>query len=380
VAENPSWRTILVCPQGFGGNSIFALDVTDPDGWISDPEGPHVLWEATDTVAPGGGMGYSFRAALDKVKVPILDLNDDPIPGQYEVKWMVYVATSFAHIAENRGGINVFAFDLETGNEEWTFTSTYADSVNDIPGAVTTFDIDEDGLADRIYVGDMNGRLWEMALTDDPDEKWTAGQSVHQAEVTVADVTSLVPIPLFNAGIGNPISVSPAIINRNGHVLLVFGTGGADWASNDQGYHVYVVDATEAGSLIKTDKQANYESLGGAIGFKWSLPLAVGEKVWSSPTVASGQIWIVTSFGSMESADPKNDKGGSSKLRLLNLDTGENVWDEPLTIGKVRGSIYVSRKHVYMTTFDGEIIQLGEQNDFTGGTGNRVVLKSWQDR
>ncbi len=82
----------------------------------------------------------------------------------------------------------------------------------------------------------------------------------------------------------------------------------------------------------------------------------------------------------MESADPRSDKGGYSKLRLLNLDTGENIWDEPLTIGKVRGSIYVSRKHVYMTTFEGEIIQLGDQNDFTSGTGNRVVLKSWQDR
>jgi len=35
---NPSWYSILVCPQGFGGNSIFALDVTDPDNW-------EVLWE-----------------------------------------------------------------------------------------------------------------------------------------------------------------------------------------------------------------------------------------------------------------------------------------------------------------------------------------------
>ena len=328
-------------------------------------------------------MGYSFRAALDKVKVPVLDLNDDPIPGQYEVKWMVYVATSFAHIAENQGGINVFAFDLETGTEQWTFSSTYADSVNDIPGAVTTFDIDDDGLADRIYVGDMNGRLWEIALTDDPDNKWEAGQSVHEAEYPDPDdaqKTLTKPIPLFYAGIGNPISVSPAIIYRNGHVLLVFGTGGADWASNDKGYHVYVVDATEAGRLVKMDKQANYESLGGAIGAKWSLATAVGEKVWSSPTVANGQIWIVTSFGSMESADPKNDRGGSSKLRLLNLDTGENLLEEPLTLGKIRGSIYVSRKHVYMTTFDGEIIQLGDQDDFTGGTGNRVVLKSWQQQ
>ena len=327
-------------------------------------------------------MGYSFRAALDKVKVPVyVDGNPDPVG--YEVKWMVYVATSFAHIAEDHGGINVFAFDLQTGTEQWTFSSTYADSVNDIPGAVTTFDIDEDTLADRIFVGDMNGRMWEIALTDDPAGKWTAGESVHTYEYpdpVNAGETLTKAIPLFNAGIGNPISVSPAIIIRNGHVLLIFGTGGADRASNGQGYHVYAVDATEAANLIKTDKDANYESIGGAIGALWTLPLANGEKVWSSPTISAGQIWIVTSFGSMESADPKNDRGGYSKLRLLNLDNGNNIWDEPLTIGKVRGSIYVSRKPVYMTTFDGDIIQLGNQDDFTAGTGNRVVLKSWQDR
>jgi hypothetical protein len=383
-STDPMWRTILVSAQGFGGNSIFALDVTDPANF-------DVLWEATDNpllpdeltgVAPGGGMGYSFRAALDKIKVPVLDNDGKPIPGEYEVKWMVYVATSFAHIAEEHGGINVFAFDLQTGTEQWTFSSTYADSVNDIPGAVTTYDIDEDSLADRIYVGDMNGRMWELALTDDPAGKWKAGQSVHEAEYPdPGDPAKTLnkPIPLFNAGIGNPISVSPAIVTSNGHVLLIFGTGGADWASNDQGYHVYVVDATEAGRLLQSGKQANYDSLGGAIGAKWALPLAVGEKVWSSPTVSAGQIWIVTSFGSMESADPKSDKGGYSKLRLLKLDTGESLLDAPITLGKVRGSIYVSRKHVYMTTFDGEIIQIGDE-DFSAGNGNRVVLKSWQDR
>ena len=380
------WRTILVCAQGFGGTSVFALDVTDPADW-------QVLWEATDDpniggVAPGGGMGYAYRAALDKVKVPVLDANGDPTYDLYgypvyQVKWMVYVATSFVDFAEDHGGINVFAFDLATGTEQWTFSSTYADSVNDIPGAVTTYDIDGDSPADRIYVGDMNGRMWELALTDDPGGKWTAGESVHTAEYTDPDdplATLTAAIPLFNAGFGNPISVSPAITNRNGHVLLVFGTGGTDWASDQQGYHVYAVDATAAGHglLSQSDKNANYASLGGAIDAVWSLPLAVGEKVWSSPTISAGQIWLVTSFGSMESTNPRNDLAGSSKLRLLDLDNGQNVWPNPLDIAKVRGSVFVSRKHVYMSAFNGEIIQLGEDNDFSSGTGNRVVLKSWQ--
>ena len=60
------WRTVLACAQGFGGKSIFALDVTDPNAWS-------VMWEATDTAAPGGGMGNAYGVAIDKVKWPVRD-------------------------------------------------------------------------------------------------------------------------------------------------------------------------------------------------------------------------------------------------------------------------------------------------------------------
>jgi len=379
------WRTILVCAEGFGGTSIFALDVTDPDNF-------DVLWEAADDptvggLAPGGGLGYAYRTSIDKVKVPALDSSGNPTYDYYgnpvyEVKWTVFVATSFLNVAEEHGGINVFAFDLKTGAELWTFSSTYANSVNDIPGAVTTNDIDDDSFADRLYVGDMNGRMWELALTDDPDGKLTAGESVHTAEVADDDGfggTSTLAIPLFNAGIDNPISVSPAVIDRNGHVMLIFGTGGADWASDKKGYHLFAVDATAADTMTQSTKSRNYTKLGGAINAIWSLPLAKGEKVWSSPTISAGQIWLVTSYGTMESNDPRNDRKGKSVLRALDLD-GVVAVGTPLTIdSKIRGSVYVSNKHLYMTTMDNRVIQIGD-GDHTAGTGNRVVLKSWQHK
>jgi outer membrane protein assembly factor BamB len=315
-------------------------------------------------------MGYSFRAALDKIKVPVLDNDGKPKPGEYEVKWMVYVATSFAHIAEYQGGINVFAFDLQTGTKEWTFSSTYADAVNDIPGAVTTYDIDDDGLADRVYVGDMNGRMWEIALTDDPNGQWEAGESVHKA--------GTVPIPLFNAGIGNPISVSPAITRRKGQVILVFGTGGTHWATvaDDKRYYIYAVSASAADKLSQAEKNENYESFGGAIGAMWSLPLEPGQKVWSSPTIAAGTVFIATAGGSLESGNPRSDVSGGGMLIGLDLDQN-TIWDAPITIGKVRGSLFVSNQHIYLTTIDNTIIQVGGDNWATG-FGDRVVLKAWR--
>lgn len=344
------WRTILISHEGFGGKYMFALDVTDPDNWS-------VLWEATDTVAPGGGMGHAFRVAINKVKSPVTD-NEGNIT-DYEIKWMVFVATGYAAIAEVHGGINVFAYDLQSGAKLWHFSQSYSDAVNDIPGAITLFDIDDDGFMDRIYVGDMNGRLWELNVLD--------GTNPNGADQTGKQ------IPLWNCGVGKPIAVSPSITRIN-PVVVVFGTGGTDWASNAQSYAVYAVNAT--------DKQGTPTYANGAGTLLWKKDLAVGEKVWSSPTIASGQVYIGTSFGTMESGDPRNDllvTGQSSgNLYSIKLSDGTTTFSIA-DIGKIRGSAYVDRQHAYLTTIDNQIVQIGDAN-FAEGTADNVVLRAWRER
>jgi hypothetical protein len=354
------WRTVVVSAEGQGGNAIFALDVTDPDAWS-------VLWEATDTQAPAGGMGHAYRVAIDKVRWPITevgDANDNGIADEilgHEMKWVVFVSTGYADIATNHGGIHVFAFDLKTGSKLWVFSAEYADSVNDIPGSATVFDIDGDSFADRVYVGDMNGRLWELDTVDGTNPN---GQEV------IGDTTK--EIPLFNAGVGYPISVSPAVVKNDGHTVLVFGTGGADWASDAQTYAIFAVDAT--------DKQSVPTYANGAGTLLWQKNLGAGEKVWSTPTVAYGYIFVATAFGSMEGSDPRMDipvtGQASGNFLKLKLADGGLAW-QLSDIGKVRGSIFVDRQHAYMTTIDGQVIQIGG-SDFAAGTGNRVVLRTWR--
>ncbi|MGA1870713.1 MAG: PilC/PilY family type IV pilus protein [bacterium] len=91
------WRTILVCTEGFGGNYLFALDVTDPNNWS-------YLWETTDPYAPGGGMGHAYRCAINRVKEPVLN-EDEELIG-YEGKYMVFVATGYNEniIVSEHGG------------------------------------------------------------------------------------------------------------------------------------------------------------------------------------------------------------------------------------------------------------------------------------
>jgi Tfp pilus tip-associated adhesin PilY1 len=422
------WRTILVSTEGWGGNYVFALDVTDPDNWT-------VLWEltveailsytGTDGFSPGDTvtgqtsgatgevvaddtekgelslksivgtfqngeivfedrdddgtldpnednvtvtqkveMGHAYRASLNRVKWPVKD-GQGNITG-YQLKWVVYVATGFLNIAEDHGGINVFAFDLATGDKLWHFSDQYVDAVNDIPGAVTLFDTTGDQFVDRVYVGDMNGRLWELDAVD--------GTNPHGTE-DVGGVTK--QIPLWNAGVGKPISVSPAIIRDSGHVVLVFGTGGADWAADDQAYSVYAVDATE---LKVTPTYAE-----GAGTLLWEQTLDVGEKVRSTPTIAAGRIYVATASGTMESSDPGEDVAGSGYLYSLDLKTGGKAWtadDNPegrIDVGKGLSSVYVDRRHVHLTTINNQIRQIGD-DDFTAGQANNVLLKAWRER
>jgi hypothetical protein len=112
----------------------------------------------------------------------------------------------------------------------------------------------------------------------------------------------------------------------------------------------------------------------------WQKNLGLGEKVWSTPTIAHGYSFAATAYGSMEGSDPRMDLpaagGNSGNFYKLKLADGSLAWS--LTgIGKVRGSIYVDRQHAYMTTIDGQIIQIGGE-DFGAGGGSNLSMMDWR--
>jgi hypothetical protein len=315
-------------------------------------------------------MGHASRAAVGKLKWPVKDVNDTDSDGDtteiigYEAKWVVFVTTGFAGSPTDHGGINIFAFDLKTGDKLWHFSAEYADAVNDIPGAITVFDSNGDSFADRVYAGDMNGRLWEIDAMDGTNPNGTEGTGDDEKE-----------IPLYNTGVGKPIAVSSAIVKSEYRTILVFGTGGTDWAANDQAYALFAVDAT--------NKQETPTYAAGAGTLLWKLDLSVGEKVWSAPTIANGFIYMTTAFGGMEGSDPRSDipaaGAASGNLRKIKLADGALSWNIN-NVGKVRGSIFLNRQHLYMTTIDNQIKQIGSENDFSANNSNGVALKAWRQQ
>jgi hypothetical protein len=293
-----------------------------------------------------------------------------PMVYDYETKYYVYVATGYRTYVNNHGGINVYAIDLTSGDVVWTFSQSYANAVNDIPGPVAAFDRDYDRAADSVFVGDMNGRMWELdAIT---------GENPHGTEiVTHADgTTEEKEIPLYNAGVDQPISVSPTVGRVNGETVVLFGTGGADWADPNGTYKVIMVSADRPGPPI------DYASGWGML--IWSYDLPVGYKVWSSPRLHMGSVYVAVAKGTMESDDPRQDLAGDGRvIKLAATDSNNDKKGDLLSsiaTKKIRSTMEVAidKSLVLGVSVDNDIIT----TTTGGGGGNQteVNIRSWRTK
>jgi len=363
--SEPKARTVLVGAEGYGGKSIFALDISDPDQW-------QILWEVTDIRPPqadevadtdsdGDGnldavqMGHAYKTAISHVF-----LNTTPA----EATYVVYVATGYAVPGQANGGVRVYAFRLDNGEKLWEFHASYNRSVNDIPGALTAVDQNDDGFADWVFVGDNNGRLWQLAAN-------TGENPYGQA-------------PLYNAGNDDPIGTSPAVAVAGGEIILFFGTGGTDWAPADAA-HIHKVIAVKAGP------PAHHADVGEGVGeVLFSYDLDVGEKIFASPILSGDILFVGSVVGTVESSDPTDDYlvdgADSGSLRALNVGNavaggvGDPTVEAKIdNAGNFRGALHVENGAVYGASVNGDIVQLGDAGAAEAGTTPPVQRVFWRE-
>jgi len=149
-----------------GGKNYYALDVTDKNN-------PKHLWTirggatAVSRVAPGDenivnetllpDMGQSWSKPTlanlmingTKTKVLIFGGGYDALQDNVTMR------------AEDNEGRAIYIIDAATGEKLWMDTqATNGDMKYSIPSDPTVIDIDSDGIADQLYIGDMGGQLW----------------------------------------------------------------------------------------------------------------------------------------------------------------------------------------------------------------------------
>ncbi len=367
------WITILICGQGpgygrrIGGgkNYYIGLDVTDPFN-------PDPLWEFNH-----GRMGETWSMpAFGRV-----------LRGGV-VTWVAFTGSGYDNDISLSIGDCFYSIDLEIGEPFWLFNAPDEDTSplhgwnirNIIPGSPSVVDLDQDGLLDSVYIGDLDGRIWKVDVTTD----------FRRAQNWTADI-------LYEDALNYPIVTRPTVwidtTIPGGIPHLYFGTGGDDRAPNDTTYSFI--------ALLDNPRRADVEWFMGDPALTNLDPaldmgdLGVGEKVWSNPVIANSIVYFNTLTGSIESVNPCDNLAGVGKLygryiqsvagsaiggtafrdasgTLASLDL-ESKTRAAVTLGDTVRVDGTRKREVYIQEYDSTIQKLEQP------VGTSLKIKSWRE-
>jgi len=193
-----TWKSLLVGGLGAGGKGIYALDITDPDGFSAGKAGSIVRWELSS--AEETSLGYTLGRAS------IVKLNNG--------KWGVILGNGYG---SQDGRASLLVLDAETGRPlaSGGRLTTNAASGNGLSSPAVV-DIDGNGTGDYVYAGDLLGNLWKFDLRSADASQWG-----------LAFQSGAGGVPLFAAGAGRPVTVMPQVGRHptRGGRMIYFGTG-----------------------------------------------------------------------------------------------------------------------------------------------------------
>ncbi|MFJ3262891.1 pilus assembly protein [Pseudomonas sp. NPDC086581] len=281
------WRTLLLGSTGAGGNSLFALDVTDPERVRPGS----VLWEFAHPDL-GYTLGRPSLMALGR--------------GRF-----VVAVSSGARDPESRGG-DIWLLDAADGH---VHKRVHLPEAGDL-GPVTVISSTGDVTANRLYVGDSLGNLWRVDLADEED----GGSAIPP---------SLAGKPLFRALApdGAPQAISApvaAALDRSGQVRVLFGTGrfyrvGDDEPSAKTESLYGVLDDGRA--MVGRSDLLPVPDTDGARGWYLDLP-ADGSRVVEQPQIRDGKLVLFNLIAPGD--DPCSDPLAYASV-VLDIGSGERL-------------------------------------------------------
>ena len=241
------WATVLITAFRDGGNGYLALDVTDPDASNGDPHYPYpkFLWEFTHS-----NLGRTWsKPVITRVKLEgasgdpdnchIAD-GEDPC----DERWVAI----FGGGIEETGDPNESDYIANPANPAWSDTSKAIfmvaldtgeliaslefddnDSILDdmkysIASAPAVLDLNSDGFADVVYIGDLGGQLWKWDIS-------TVGTDSNDADTLIDNWKHGIIFKVDRVDVGSSVYhyksmyYPPVAAFVNGVLNVGFGTG-----------------------------------------------------------------------------------------------------------------------------------------------------------
>jgi type IV pilus assembly protein PilY1 len=338
-------KAILIFGLRRGGNYYYALDVTTPSA-------PKYLWRIYK------GKNGNFNQIGQTWSTPVIG----KVAYGTGEKWVAIFGGGYDvgqdddNPPADTDGRGIYVADVLTGAYVWgksyiggETTITYC-----IPGDVAKLDLDGDGRIDRLYVGDMNARIFRFDIGDlnnngnsDPDE-W-AGKMIFHSNSGSAEKRKIfyppdvtlekqdgVEFEMLFFGTGNredPKDDSASKVDR----LYAFKDKNkgstSTWTNLGESDLVDVTaDLLDDPSTSQTEKNTILGNLKALNGWYIKAERHSGEKCLASPLVYAKTAYYTTFSPTIgEITDPCFVGEGIATLYAVNYMTGEAVLDLDLT-------------------------------------------------
>ena len=347
---NSDERAILLFGMGRGGDGVFAVDVTSRDA-------PRLLWQISSSTSGFADLGQTWSTpTAAKVRIGDAVTNVVVFGGGYDP------GQDNRNYRTDTAGNAIYMVELLSG--EYIWSAGHPDAVSDhrlklenmqhsIPAPVRPLDLNGDGLADRMYVGDMGGRLWRFDIVNgqQPANLVEGGVLASLGGAAVAPDASAADLRRFYSA----PDVVPATIDRKLVILINIGSGyrghPLDTTISEQFFSIR--DFSAYGVIKSADYPATPVSLNqladisddpspvlpfSTAGWRLQLNQGAGEKVLGESLTLENTIFFA-SFTPGETATECSAGVGINRLYAISTFDGrprtnfnESEVDGPLTV------------------------------------------------
>jgi len=355
-----SERAILTFGMRRGGESVFAIDVTDRND-------PQLLWEINPSSPGFQDLGQTWstpqaaRVKLGGTARDVLFFGGGYDAGQDNETFR-----------EDTVGNAIYMVDTETGQLLWSagkgngYDLDLPEMKHSIPAPVLATRLSGDGYTSRLYFGDMGGRIWKIDLLNgNPVADFAEGG-------VLASLGGA-------AGAPNPSSADLRRFYNQVDVANVVGNGERFLAVNvGSGFRAHPLDRDinemffsvrdfAVNSVIPTDQypppvQVNelidITGLGdvqisyGAKGWYMEMNKSPGEKVLGRSITFDGTIFF-TSFAPGAAANACTAVAGQNRLYAISLFNGFTILDVPY-VPLQQGGIAPAPELIYVPSQNGD--------------------------